>query len=102
MCPTSLISDPCAPPPAGVPGYGVALGVLHAAPLPGAAHLVELLPDPDRSGQSGLGESGAAFVSLVHLPLVLQSDLRVPAQAPFSFILPPAHFVLLINAGLFP
>lgn len=34
----------------------MALGVLHVAPLPGVAHLMELPSDPLRTGQSGFGE----------------------------------------------
>lgn len=60
LCLPSLISDLCGPLPAGVYGDSVVLGVLHAALLPGPAHLVELPPDLLRPCQSGPGESGAA------------------------------------------
>ncbi|KAI3377631.1 hypothetical protein L3Q82_008791 [Scortum barcoo] len=45
-------------------GDSVVLGVLHAALLPGPAHLVELPPDPFRPGQPGPGESRAASSAL--------------------------------------
>lgn len=56
------MSDLCVPPqppPAGVRGDSLALGILHAALLLGPAHPVELPPDPLRSSQSGPGKSGA-------------------------------------------
>lgn len=48
LTPPCLTSDLCDPPPAGVPGDSVVLGVLHAALLPGPVHLMELPPDPLR------------------------------------------------------
>lgn len=60
----SLISDLCGPLPAGVCGDSVVLGVLHAALLPGPAHLMEIPPDPLRSCHSGPGESSAASSAL--------------------------------------
>lgn len=87
----------CVPLPAGVHGDSVVLGVLHAALLPGPAHLVELLPDPPRSCQSGCGESRAAPSFFL---LLQPSDLLAPIHTlQNTERLSQPHFV---KAGLFP
>lgn len=62
-----------APPPAGICADGLVLGGLHAAPLPGAAHGLELRPDEVWSRLSRPGESSLLLLPsrprLLHLTL---------------------------------